>query len=82
LVIAVPDEMKTDPIDLQWINEHNPFECRINRLGRPLWHERFTINNERYREIIFNMIAVGIKVISYSSLAETNAKYLEVSARP
>ncbi|HEX5245336.1 MAG TPA: hypothetical protein VFW23_18890 [Tepidisphaeraceae bacterium] len=77
LVIVVPDSMEIDPIDYQWIAQNNPFHCRIILLGKCKAHKRLEIAAALYREVIFKLIAAGVRVIHKHSLEGTNAKYLE-----
>jgi hypothetical protein len=76
-VIVVPDAMRTDPVDMEWIANHNPFDCRIILLGKCMAHVRFTTSEAEYRELLRMMIAAGIKVIHVQYLEETNARYLQ-----
>ena|SRR5581483_11029423 len=77
LVIVVPDSMSTEPVDLGWISEHEPYTCRIISLGKCKAHHRLDISNTLYRELLLRLIAAGVKVIHKNLLEETNAKHLE-----
>ena len=78
-VIVVPDSMRTDPVETEWMNENRVSVCRIMVLGKTMAHVRFSgVSNARYRELLLKLIAAGVKVVHQGSLAETNAKYLEV----
>jgi hypothetical protein len=63
-VVVAPDSMNTDPVDLEWIARHDPFNCRIMLLGK-------------YRELLLKLISAGVRVIHKGSLEEANARYLE-----
>ena len=72
------DSTKFNPVDLRWIAEHDPFGCRIIRLGKCKAHLRFTTSNALYRELLLKMISANVVVIHKESLEAINAHYLEV----
>ena len=76
LVIVVPDSMQTQPPDLAWIDEHNPFGCRIIKLGKPKGSVRYETTEPLYRDLLRQMIAAGVRVIHGDSLEKVNADYL------
>jgi hypothetical protein len=78
-VIVVPDSMRTDPVETEWMNESRASLCRIMVLGQRIAYVHYSgVSNARYLELLLKMIAAGVKVIHQVSLAETNAKYLEI----
>ena len=77
-VIVVPDSMKTDPPDAGWIRENDTAMCFVTRLGRRMAYVLWEGDESAYCDLLLKMIAAGAKVIHQASLAEVNAKYLEL----